>query len=73
VAGGGSLPGHAIPSAELVLPVPSPNGLAARLRLGRPPVFCRLEDGALVFDLRTVPPEDDDRLLRAIRYALEQD
>jgi L-seryl-tRNA(Ser) seleniumtransferase len=73
VAGGGSLPGHAIASAELVLPVPSPNGLAARLRLGRPPVFCRLEDGALVFDLRTVPLEDDDRLLRAIRYALEQD
>jgi hypothetical protein len=31
-------------------------------------------DGAgVVFDLRTVPPEDDDRLLRAIRYALEQD
>ncbi len=73
VMGGGSVPGYAIPSAELVLSTASPNGLAARLRLGRPPVFCRVEDASLVFDLRTVPPEDDDRLLRAIRYALEQD
>jgi L-seryl-tRNA(Ser) seleniumtransferase len=73
VMGGGSMPGYAIPSAELVLSNGSPSRLAARLRRGRPPVFCRVEDGSLVFDLRTVPPEDDDRLLRAIRYALEQD
>jgi L-seryl-tRNA(Ser) seleniumtransferase len=73
VMGGGSMPGYAIPSAELVLSTRNPNGLAARLRQGRPPVFCRIEDGSLVFDFRTVPPEDDDRLLRAIRYALEQD
>jgi len=73
VAGGGALPGYGLPSAELVLRVSSPNLVAARLRLGRPPVFCRVEDGALVFDLRTVPSRDDDRLARAIRYALEQD
>ena len=73
VAGGGSLPGFTIPSAELALPVPVPARMAERLRLGRPPVFCRMVDGAVSFDLRTVPPEDDDRLLRAIRYALEQD
>jgi L-seryl-tRNA(Ser) seleniumtransferase len=72
VAGGGSLPGWVVPSAELVLPVPSPRQVLARLRQGRPPVFCRLEDASLVFDMRTVPRELDDRLLRAIRYALEQ-
>jgi L-seryl-tRNA(Ser) seleniumtransferase len=72
VAGGGSLPGYAIPSAVLVLHVPSANEAAAKLRLGRPSVFCRVDDGTLVFDLRTVPPEDDDRLARAIRYVLEQ-
>ena len=71
--GGGSVPGYAVPSAELVLPVASPNHVAARLRLGRPPVFCRVEDSALVFDLRTVPEKDEDRMVRAIRYALEQD
>jgi L-seryl-tRNA(Ser) seleniumtransferase len=72
VAGGGSLPGYALPSAELVIPVASPDPVAVRLRLGRPPVFCRVDDGALAFDLRTVLPHDDDRLVRAIRYALEQ-
>jgi L-seryl-tRNA(Ser) seleniumtransferase len=71
--GGGSVPGYAIASAELVLSTGNPNRLAARLRLGRPSVFCRVEDDSLVFNLRAVPPEDDDRLLRAIRYALEQD
>jgi L-seryl-tRNA(Ser) seleniumtransferase len=71
--GGGSVPGYAVPSAELVLPVTSPTRVAARLRLGRPPVFCRVEDSSLVFDLRTVPEKDEDRMVRAIRYALEQD
>ncbi|TMK85925.1 MAG: L-seryl-tRNA(Sec) selenium transferase [Actinobacteria bacterium] len=71
VAGGGSLPGYGIPSARLVLPADSPNDVAARLRTGRPSVFCRIEEGALVFDLRAVPAEDDDRLARAIRYALQ--
>ena len=71
--GGGSVPGYAVPSAELVLPVASPSRAAARLRLGRPPVFCRVEDQSLVFDLSTVLEKDEDRLVRAIRYALEQD
>jgi L-seryl-tRNA(Ser) seleniumtransferase len=73
VAGGGSVPGYGIPSAELLLPVKDPSRVAARLRQGRPAVFCRVEDTAVAFDLRTVPGEDDDRLVRAIRYALQQD
>jgi L-seryl-tRNA(Ser) seleniumtransferase len=72
VVGGGSLPGHTVPSAELLIPAPSPETVAARLRVGRPPVFCRIDEGSVVFDLRTIPSEDDDRLIRAIRYALEQ-
>ena len=70
--GGGSLPGHVLPSAQLVLPTEAPEELARRLRLGRPPVLCRTGKDVLAFDLRSVPPEDDDRLARAIRYALEQ-
>jgi hypothetical protein len=34
-------------------------------------VFCRVEEAAVAFDLRAVPAEDDDRLVRAIRYALQ--
>jgi L-seryl-tRNA(Ser) seleniumtransferase len=73
VTGGGSVPGYAIPSSVLRLPAERPEALAARLRVGNPPVFCRVEDDALLFDLRTVAPEDDPRLERAIRYALSQE
>ena len=72
-AGGGSLPGFAIPTHVVRLAVPRPEELAARLRIGNPSVFCRVDGDAVVFDLRTVDPEDDDRLLRAIRYALSQE
>jgi L-seryl-tRNA(Ser) seleniumtransferase len=73
-AGGGSLPGYAIDSNVVLLDhLPHPEELAARLRLGNPPVFCRLDEGALMFDLRTVEPGDDERLVRAVRYALSQE
>ncbi|HEV8572933.1 MAG TPA: L-seryl-tRNA(Sec) selenium transferase [Actinomycetota bacterium] len=73
VAGGGSLPGYGIPSHAVTLRVPRPERVAARLRTGSPPVFCRVEDDALVFDLRTVDPAEDAKLLRAVRYALSQE
>jgi L-seryl-tRNA(Ser) seleniumtransferase len=70
VAGGGSLPGWAIPTHVVHLPAAAPQDLAARLRTGAPPVFCRVEKDAVLFDLRTVVPDEDERLLRAARYAL---
>ena len=72
VAGGGSVPGYGIPSTVIRLPEERPERLATRLRVGSPPVFCRVEDGAVLFDLRTVEAEDDERLARAIRYAREE-
>jgi L-seryl-tRNA(Ser) seleniumtransferase len=72
VVGGGSLPGYSVPSWAVEVAVMRAPAIASRLRTGSPPVLCRVEDDMLVFDLRTVPPEEDDRLLRAIRYALEQ-
>jgi L-seryl-tRNA(Ser) seleniumtransferase len=72
VVGGGSLPGYSIPSWAVEVAVLRAQALASRLRTGSPPVICRVENDMLVFDLRTVPPEEDDRLLRAIRYAFEQ-
>jgi L-seryl-tRNA(Ser) seleniumtransferase len=73
VAGGGSVPGYGIPSHAVRLAVDRADRLAARLRVGNPAVFCRVEEGALLFDLRTVRAEDDERLARAIRYALSQE
>jgi len=72
VAGGGSLPSYGIPSHAVRLESEAAEEVAARLRVGNPPVFCRVEDGALLFDLRAVEPEDDDRMARAVRYALSQ-
>jgi len=72
VVGGGSLPGYSVPSWAVEVAVMRAPAIASRLRTGSPPVLCRIENDMLVFDLRTVPQEEDDRLLRAIRYALEQ-
>ncbi|MGH2767177.1 MAG: L-seryl-tRNA(Sec) selenium transferase [Actinomycetota bacterium] len=73
VAGGGSIPGYGIPSPVVTLPADRPDRLAARLRVGNPSVFCRVEEGAVVFDLRAVAPDDDERLARAVRYARSQE
>jgi L-seryl-tRNA(Ser) seleniumtransferase len=67
--GGGSLPGETLPSAGVSLS-PGSDGLSRRLRLGTPAVVARLADGRLIFDLRTVLPEQDDALAEAILAAL---
>lgn len=71
--GGGSLPGHEIPSWGVEVRVPDPPAMAARLRMGRPTVFCRVGERGVLFDLRTVPPDRQADLARAIQYALEGD
>jgi L-seryl-tRNA(Ser) seleniumtransferase len=73
VAGGGSLPGYGLPTSVVRLPVARAQRLAARLRVGNPPVFCRVDGDALLFDLRTVDPGEEDRLIRAVRYAISQE
>ena len=50
------------PSAAVSLP----EHYAAALRTGTPAVVGRIEDGRCLLDLRTVAPEDDDALLRAV-------
>ena len=73
VVGGGSMPGTGLPSWGVKLVVADPPAYAARLRTGSPSVFCRVDQGALLFDLRTVSPEQVPHLARAIQYALEGD
>ncbi|HBY98522.1 MAG TPA: L-seryl-tRNA(Sec) selenium transferase, partial [Chloroflexi bacterium] len=64
--GGGSLPGQTLPTWLLALALPSPDGVAARLRAQQPAVVSRIEDDRLVFDPRTVLPEQEESLLAAI-------
>ncbi|HYT39838.1 MAG TPA: L-seryl-tRNA(Sec) selenium transferase [Acidimicrobiia bacterium] len=64
VAGGGSLPGLTIPSVGVAVEVPDPSASLAALRaLG---VVARIEEDAIVCDLRTVNPSDDQRLASAL-------
>jgi len=60
-AGGGSLPGSALPSwgVRLRHPSLSAQALSAALRAGDPPVLTRVQDEAVLVDLRSVLPEDD--------------
>jgi L-seryl-tRNA(Ser) seleniumtransferase len=68
--GGGSLPGETLPTCLLALQVLGPNGFLARLRQAQPPVVARLEDDRVVFDPRTVLPEEGGALLDAIHHSL---
>jgi L-seryl-tRNA(Ser) seleniumtransferase len=71
--GGGSLPGFEMPSWGVEVRVPDPPAMAARLRTGRPSVFCRVTETAVLLDLRTVPEARLRDLARAVQYALEGD
>ena len=74
VVGGGSMPGTSMPSWGVAREdAPIPAAFAARLRAGSPSVFCRVEPDAVVFDVRTVIPDELPDLARAIQYALEGD
>jgi L-seryl-tRNA(Ser) seleniumtransferase len=73
VVGGGSTPETVLASWGVRVQVPEPTAFAARLRTGRPPVFCRVEGDHVLFDARTVTPDDVPHLARAILYALEGD
>jgi L-seryl-tRNA(Ser) seleniumtransferase len=65
--GGGSLPGETLPTRLLALSGSEPpDQLAARLRSLDPPVIARIEQDRLVLDLRTVLPEEDKLLAKAL-------
>ena len=70
--GGGSLPGAALTTAVLRLRhlhIPAEE-LARRLRTGVPRVFGRIHEKALLLDLRSVLPGDDERIAAALQQLL---
>ncbi|MBI2774355.1 MAG: L-seryl-tRNA(Sec) selenium transferase, partial [Chloroflexi bacterium] len=70
--GGGSLPEETQPSRAVAL-AGHPARLAERLRRADPPVVGHAVDERLALDLRTVLPEDDATLARAVVGALSKE
>ncbi len=69
--GGGSLPGQTLPSFGVALRSRSATRLLAALRRATPAVVGRIVGERVVLDLRTVRPDDDERLRLAVERALE--
>ncbi len=67
-AGGGSLPGHALPTVLMALSGPA-SRLAAALRRGDPPVIARIDKDACCLDPRTVLRGEDEQLIDAVEAA----
>jgi L-seryl-tRNA(Ser) seleniumtransferase len=66
-AGGGTLPLATVDSIGLRLEGNGdPEARARELRSGRPALVGRIEDGALIFDLRTLPAERDGEIVRVL-------
>jgi L-seryl-tRNA(Ser) seleniumtransferase len=66
--GGGSVPGHPLPTVLLALGGPA-SRLAAALRRGDPPVIARIENDACCLDPRTVLRGEDETLIDAVEVA----
>lgn len=78
VVGGGSLPGSTLPTRLLVIKGSARRRLggqiqelAAQLRAHEPPIVGRIESNSLLLDPRTVPPEQDQVVARALRHAVD--
>ncbi len=69
VAGGGSLPGHGMPTTLVRIHRDgmTASQLAAALRENDRPIIVRVEQGSVFIDLRTVLPEQDTAIVRALR------
>ncbi|MPZ96837.1 MAG: L-seryl-tRNA(Sec) selenium transferase [Propionibacteriales bacterium] len=61
--GGGGAPEVVLPSVAVAVPL----RFVEPLRAGDPPVVTRTERGRCLLDLRTVEPDDDEALVKAVR------
>ncbi|MFI5112399.1 MAG: L-seryl-tRNA(Sec) selenium transferase [Terriglobales bacterium] len=68
VIGGGAAPGATLPTRLLALTVAglSADEVASRLRKNDPPIVARVEEGRVLLDLRTVFPEQDAEIAKAL-------
>lgn len=70
MVGGGALPGDHLPSAGIAISSPRLRQITSALRLGHPAVMGRVHRNALLIDLRTIVPEDDELLRQTLGQAL---
>jgi len=68
--GGGSLPGETLPTFVLSLDLPKPDKFLARLRRQTPAIIARTENDRVLFDPRTVLPEQEAILLETLKQVL---
>ena len=74
VIGGGAAPSAVLPTRLLAI---TRNGfsvdeLSARLRAFDPPIIARVEEGRVLLDLRTVFPEQDTAVVKALQQVAEK-
>ncbi len=67
--GGGSLPGETLPTRAVALAVENVDACARKLRENLPPIVVRIENDRVLFDPRTVLPNDEVALLAGIERA----
>src|SRR5262249_46413104 len=60
--GGGAAPSRKLESRAVSIGGRDPDALCRTLRFGEPAVIARIEDGATLLDVRTIPPEKDGEL-----------
>lgn len=70
VVGGGSTPEQSIGTWVVAVECANVMETERRCRTSEPPVIARIEDGRLVFDLRTVFASEEEELARAIEAAV---
>lgn len=68
--GGGSLPGDTLPTYLLALTTPDPDGFMAQLRAAKMPIIARVSAGRVLFDPRTVLPEQEAYLITTLKHLL---
>ncbi|HEX2328717.1 MAG TPA: L-seryl-tRNA(Sec) selenium transferase, partial [Candidatus Angelobacter sp.] len=71
LVGGGSAPTSTLPTFLLAITSQSLSAdeLATALRIAETPVVARVEEGRVLIDLRTVSPEEEEPLIRALTRA----
>ncbi len=66
VIGGGATPEQSLPTCLIVIDLEDAVAEERRLRLNDPPIIARIERDRVVLDLRTVFPEEEDAIAKAL-------